>query len=45
MVAPVVENPDMVSKKASVTLGIYPLMMKGSMPKRLNTTHVTVTSR
>ena len=36
MVDPVVEKPDMVSKKASVTLSTAPLKRKGSMPKAEN---------
>ena len=43
--APVVVNPDMVSKKASVTSGIYPLIKKGNMPKKLKIIHVSVTTR
>lgn len=33
IVAPVVVKPDMVSKKASVKSGMYPLMTKGNAPK------------
>ena len=44
MVAPVVVNPDMFSKNASVKLLTYPLSMKGSEPKRLKTTHDSVTT-
>ena len=44
MVAPVVVNPDMVSKKASVRLVMLPCMMKGNMPKTENTTQASVTT-
>ena len=42
---PVVVNPEIVSKKASVKLPMYPLKMNGSEPKRLNIIQVSVTSR
>ena len=45
MVAPVVEKPDMVSKKASVTLSTVPYMRKGSIPKKENSTHDKATTR
>ena len=45
IVAPVVVKPDIVSKKASVKLGIYPLITNGRAPRILNMTHVSVTSR
>ena len=44
-VAPVVVSPDIVSKNASVTCWMYPPMRKGSIPKAVNATHTTVTSR
>jgi hypothetical protein len=37
--APVVENPDIVSKKASVNDGIELLIIKGSVPKNDITIH------
>ena len=40
MVAPVVVKPDMVSKNASATVGTLWLSRKGSIPKKLNNTHV-----
>ena len=43
-VTPVVVKPDMVSKKASVILGNAPDSRKGSMPNKLNTIHVIVTT-
>ena len=43
-VAPVVVKPDMFSKNASVKLLTYPLSMNGSEPKRLKTTHDSVTT-
>ncbi len=44
-VAPVVENPDMVSKNASVTLNGVEHIMNGSMPNSENTTHTSAVSR
>ena len=44
-VAPVVVKPDMFSKKASVKLLRYPLMMKGRVPKRENKIQAVVTTR
>ena len=43
MEAPVVVKPDMVSKKASVKLGIAPESMKGSEPKREKSSQAKVT--
>ena len=43
MVAPVVVKPDMVSKKASVTLSIYPPNKKGNMPKNEKRIQIRVT--
>ena len=45
MVAPVVVKPDMVSKKASVTLVMLPWKRKGNMPKKEKMTHEAVTTR
>ena len=39
MVEPVVVNPEMVSKKASVTLVMEPLSRKGNIPKSENRIH------
>ena len=44
MVAPVVENPDMVSKNASVTLSTVPYIKKGNIPKKENSTHDKATT-
>ena len=44
IVAPVVEKPDMVSKKASVTLSTVPCIRKGSMPNKENNTHDKATT-
>ena len=44
-VAPVVVNPDIASKKASVTEFIVPLRRKGSIPNNAKTIHVKVTIR
>jgi hypothetical protein len=43
MEAPVVVYPDIVSKKASVKEGMVPEIIKGSAPKREETTHVSAT--
>ena len=43
IVAPVVVNPDIDSKKASVTLSMAPVKMNGSMPNTAKSTHATVT--
>ena len=43
-VAPVVVKPDMVSKKASVTLSTVPYIRKGSMPNKENNTHDRATT-
>jgi hypothetical protein len=43
--APVVVNPDMVSKKASVKLGINPETMKGMEPNKDKITQLKVTVR
>ena len=43
IVAPVVVNPDIVSKKASVTDGIFPLNQNGSIPKEVNRIQVKET--
>jgi hypothetical protein len=43
MDAPVVENPDTVSNKASTKLGISPEITKGRLPTILNTTQLRVT--
>ena len=45
MVAPVVVKPDMVSKKASATVGTLWLSRKGSMPQRLNKAHVSAATQ
>ena len=45
MVAPVVVKPDMVSKKASATVGTLWLSRKGSIPKKLNSTHVSAATQ
>ena len=42
--APVVEKPDMVSKKASVTLSTVPCIRKGNMPNKENSTHDKATT-
>ena len=42
---PVVENPDMDSKKASLTESCVLLMMNGSIPKSENTTHTIAVRR
>jgi hypothetical protein len=39
----VVVNPDMASKKASVTVLTVPLRRNGNIPNKANTTHVKVT--
>ena len=39
MLEPVVVNPDTVSKNASKKFGIWPLMIKGRLPKRLSMIH------
>ena len=39
-----VEKPDMVSKKASVTLSTVPCIRKGSMPNKENNTHDKATT-
>jgi hypothetical protein len=44
IVAPVVENPDIVSKKASVKSGIYPLSKYGNVPNRENIIQHRVTT-
>ena len=44
MVAPVVVNPDMASKYASVKLVMYPLMRNGSAPMSEKTTQVSDTT-
>ena len=44
MVAPVVVNPDIVSKKASVRLVMLPWMRKGNMPNSEKMTHTAVTT-
>ena len=43
IVEPVVVNPEMVSKKASVMLSIEPLNKKGSIPNRENRIHESET--
>jgi len=45
IVAPVVVNPDMVSKNASVKSGITPLKIKGRVPKREITIQVVATMK
>ena len=45
IVAPVVVKPDMVSKKASVKLSMYPPTIYGIVPNSENTTHATVTTK
>ena len=44
MVAPVVEKPDMVSKKASVTLSTVPFIRKGNIPNNEKSTHDKATT-
>lgn len=44
-VAPVVVNPDIASKKASVTELIVPFKRKGNIPNTAKTTQVKVTIR
>jgi hypothetical protein len=44
IVAPVVEKPDIVSKKASVKSGIDPLSTYGRVPKSENITQMRVTT-
>ena len=44
MLAPVVVNPDMVSKKASVNEGMLPERMKGRLPKRAAPSQPKVTT-
>ena len=43
IVAPVVVNPDTISKNASATEGIAPLIRKGSIPKAENRIQVNAT--
>ena len=42
---PVVENPEVDSKNASINEGIVPLIRYGSVPKSEKTTHEIVTAR
>ena len=42
--APVVVNPDVDSKKASVTFVMQPCIRNGNMPKNENTAHAAVTT-
>ena len=44
-VAPVVVKPDIVSKKAFVTLGMLPLNRYGIIPTSVNTIHATDTTK
>lgn len=43
MEAPVVVNPDIVSKKASESFGMYPLSINGKDPKKDKNTQHSVT--
>ncbi len=43
IVEPVVEKPEIVSKKAFVKFGIAPLITYGKLPKIEKTTHTDVT--
>ena len=45
MLAPVVVNPLMVSKSASINEGIYPDKKKGRAPKREEVIQLSVTKR
>ena len=45
IVAPVVVKPDMASKKASVKLWIYPLIINGSVPNSVKRIQATVTTK